>query len=254
MAEFWETAFRKMQLAWGLEPTVSAGLAAERFAAAGARDVLIPGIGYGRNARPFLDRGMAVTGIEIAETAIALARDGLPTPWFLAGRAPEVLPRLPSDPAYQPLRDLLAPGGANRAWGDPLVRPALARTLAAVAADPGAFYRGSIADDIVATAAAAGGVITAADLAGYQVAERAPLVGTWRGLRLATVPLPSSGGVVLLEALGILDRTRIDLAAMGQGTAASLHVIAELEKHGFADRARLLGDSDAARALSLIHI
>ena len=77
MAEFWETAFTKMQLAWGLEPTVSAGLAAERFAAAGARDVLIPGIGYGRNARPFLERGMTVTGIEIAETAIALARERL---------------------------------------------------------------------------------------------------------------------------------------------------------------------------------
>ena len=184
----------------------------------------------------------------VVAPAIALAQGGLPTPWFLAGRAPEVLPRLPPDPPYQPLRDLLAPGGATRAWGDPLVRPALGRTLAAVAADPGAFYRGPMADDIVATAAAAGGVITAADLAAYQVAERAPLVGTWRGLRLATMPLPSSGGVVLLEALGILDRTHLDLAAMGQGTAASLHVIAELEKHGFADRARLLGDSDEARA------
>ncbi len=184
----------------------------------------------------------------VVTPAVRLARDGLPTPWFLSQRAPEVLPRLPADPPYQPLRDLLAPGGVVRAWGDPLVRPALARTLATLAADPGAFYRGPLADQLVATAAAAGGVITAADLASYQVAERAPMVGHWRGLRLVTMPLPSSGGVVLLEALGILDRTAIDLPALGLGSAAAFHVIAEIEKHGFADRARLLGDSDAARA------
>jgi SAM-dependent methyltransferase len=77
MAEFWETAFNEMQIAWGLEPTASASLAGEYFARAGVEDVLIPGIGYGRNARPFLERGMSVTGIEISETAIALARSKL---------------------------------------------------------------------------------------------------------------------------------------------------------------------------------
>jgi len=77
MTEFWERAFAKMQLAWGTGPTVSAGLAADAFARAGARDVLIPGFGYGRNARPFLERGMSVTGIEISETAISLARSAL---------------------------------------------------------------------------------------------------------------------------------------------------------------------------------
>ena len=77
MAEFWETAFTKMQMAWGLEPTISASLAGDYFARAGAKDVLIPGIGYGRNAKPFLERGMSVMGIEISETAIALARSRL---------------------------------------------------------------------------------------------------------------------------------------------------------------------------------
>jgi len=66
-----------MQLAWGLEPTRSASLASDYFARAGVKDVLIPGIGYGRNAKPFLERGMSVTGIEISETAIALARSEL---------------------------------------------------------------------------------------------------------------------------------------------------------------------------------
>jgi SAM-dependent methyltransferase len=74
---FWEAAFARSQLAWGLEPTRSAVLASECFARAGARDVLIPGVGYGRNAKPFLAAGMTVTGIEISETAIALARTQL---------------------------------------------------------------------------------------------------------------------------------------------------------------------------------
>jgi gamma-glutamyltranspeptidase/glutathione hydrolase len=194
------------------------------------------------------ERHGRLTWRRVVTPAVGLARDGLPTPWFLGGRAPDVLPRLPAGPPNQPLRDLLAPGGTPRTWGDPLVRPALARTLAAIAADPGAFYRGAIADDVVATAAAAGGVITTADLAAYRVVERPALVGHFRGLTLATMPLPSSGGVVLLEALGILERSGIDLAALGPGSAAAYHVIAELEKHGFADRARLMGDSDAARA------
>lgn len=77
MPEFWETAFTEKQLMWGLEPTASALFARERFVRAGLRDVLIPGIGYGRNAKAFLDVGMSVTGIEISETAITLARTRL---------------------------------------------------------------------------------------------------------------------------------------------------------------------------------
>ena len=77
MTEFWESAFTTKRLAWGLEPTASARLAGDYFARAGAKNVLIPGIGYGRNAKPFLERGMSVTGIEISGTAIALARSQL---------------------------------------------------------------------------------------------------------------------------------------------------------------------------------
>lgn len=77
MPEFWEAAFVDKQLMWGVEPTRSAVFAADSFARAGVDDVLIPGVGYGRNARPFLARGMAVTGIEISGTAIALARSQL---------------------------------------------------------------------------------------------------------------------------------------------------------------------------------
>jgi SAM-dependent methyltransferase len=77
MGELWDDAFIRSQLMWGLEPTTSALVARDYFAKLGVNDVLIPGVGYGRNAKPFLELGMSVTGIEISETAIALARSKL---------------------------------------------------------------------------------------------------------------------------------------------------------------------------------
>lgn len=77
MTEFWENAFTEKQLMWGLEPTASALFARDYFVRMGVKEVLIPGIGYGRNAKVFLERGMTVTGIEISETAIDLARSQL---------------------------------------------------------------------------------------------------------------------------------------------------------------------------------
>ncbi|MDB4946384.1 MAG: hypothetical protein JWP97_5918 [Labilithrix sp.] len=77
MTELWESVFAEKQLMWGEAPTLSAVLARDYFVARGARDILIPGVGYGRNAKPFVDRGMSVTGIEISASAIALARSEL---------------------------------------------------------------------------------------------------------------------------------------------------------------------------------
>ena len=175
--------------------------------------------------------------------AIALARDGFVASAFLARAAGVVVGRLPDEPAYAPLRALVS----SIAEGARVERPALASTLAAVAhGGAAAFYSGAIADDLVATVRAAGGVMTAADLAGYRVIEREPLWGAWRGHRIATMPLPSSGGLVLLEALAVLDATGTDLAALGAGSPALLHLVAEVLKHAFADRARWLGDTAAA--------
>ncbi len=185
----------------------------------------------------------------VVTPAARLARDGVPTSWFLAQAARRVVPELGTAPADAPLRALLTTDGTQpRRWGDPLVRPALARTLAAIARDPDALTRGPLAEDLVATTTAAGGVMTLADLADYRVTERAPLVGEWRGFTLATMPIPSSGGAVLLEMLGILDRTAVDLPKLGLGSSAVFHYLIEVGKHGFADRARALGDTDAGRA------
>ena len=83
MEEFWEASFVENQMMWGFEPADSAIFARDFFLKREVRDVLIPGIGYGRNAKVFLDSGIDVTGIEISKTAIDLARqNGLTFPIF----------------------------------------------------------------------------------------------------------------------------------------------------------------------------
>lgn len=74
MTEFWEEAFKDKQEMWGLEPAKSTILTNDFFAENGVKNILIPGIGYGRNAKIFKDNGMSVTGIEISQTAIMLAQ------------------------------------------------------------------------------------------------------------------------------------------------------------------------------------
>jgi gamma-glutamyltranspeptidase/glutathione hydrolase len=69
-------------------------------------------------------------------------------------------------------------------------------------------------------------------------------------MKLATMPLPSSGGIAVLETLGLIEASGIDLGKLGVGSSAALHVIAEAMRHAFADRARFLGDSDAARTIA----
>src|SRR3989344_1469220 len=74
MTEFWETNFKEKQKMWGEGPAPAALFACDYFKERGVKKVLIPGIGYGRNAVPFLEAGMSVTGIEISETAINIAK------------------------------------------------------------------------------------------------------------------------------------------------------------------------------------
>ncbi|MHB8075936.1 class I SAM-dependent methyltransferase [Desulfosporosinus fructosivorans] len=74
MTEFWESSFIEKQTMWGFEPSGSAILTKDFFLEKKVKDILIPGIGYGRNAKVFIDNGINVTGIEISKTAIDLAR------------------------------------------------------------------------------------------------------------------------------------------------------------------------------------
>ncbi|SIS06075.1 Methyltransferase domain-containing protein [Peribacillus simplex] len=74
MTEFWESSFIENQMMWGFEPSDSAILAKDFFFENKVKDILIPGIGYGRNAKVFIENGINITGIEISKTAIHLAR------------------------------------------------------------------------------------------------------------------------------------------------------------------------------------
>ncbi|MDD7886754.1 hypothetical protein [Flavivirga sp. 57AJ16] len=75
MAEFWETSFRDRQEMWGWEPADSAIETVELFKKNGLNKILIPGFGYGRNAKAFIDNGFKVAGIEISKTAIDIAKE-----------------------------------------------------------------------------------------------------------------------------------------------------------------------------------
>ena len=75
MDEFWESSFKEKQTMWGLDPAESAVKAFDLFEANGIKKIMVPGFGYGRNARVFFEKGMEVTGIEISETAIALSKE-----------------------------------------------------------------------------------------------------------------------------------------------------------------------------------
>lgn len=133
----------------------------------------------------------------------------------------------------------------GRSWkeGDRLVLPDLAKSLHAIAKDgPDAFYRGWIADRIAEDMAAHGGLINKADLAAYQAKERAPLKGTFLGYDIISMPPPSSGGTALIEMLNMLEAHEIQKKT--RGSVEALHLITEVMRRAFLDRARFLGDPD----------
>jgi gamma-glutamyltranspeptidase/glutathione hydrolase len=141
--------------------------------------------------------------------------------------------------------------------GDLWRRPDLAWTLGKLrAGGADAFYKGDVASEIVKAVHGAGGVLGADDLAGYAAIERTPLSADYHGLRVYSMPPSSSGGVALIETLGILAATyptEADLPSEGRGSSAYLHILAEALKHAFADRARFLGDTDFV-SVDLAHL
>ena len=127
--------------------------------------------------------------------------------------------------------------------GEKLVQPELARTLERIAHNGAQeFYTGETAERLAAQMQANGGLITLADLKNYQAVERRPLAGVYKGYGILTAPPPSSGGVALLEMLGLLEGTGYEKP--GAGSAASTHYLAEVMRRAYADRAEFLGDSD----------
>lgn len=177
----------------------------------------------------------------LVEPAEALARNGIPITWALHDdfRARKAFwDRYPSS-----AKKFLKPDGSFWQPGETWRQPDLADTLARIRQQGrDGFYRGRTAELIADFMAANGGLITLEDLERYEAVERDPIRGTYRGWQVVSMPPPSSGGVVLVEMLNILEG--YDLAELGHNSALYLHLLTEAMRRAYADRAEHLGDPD----------
>ena len=127
--------------------------------------------------------------------------------------------------------------------GDLWQQPDLAASLERIKKQgKSGFYQGKTADLLVAEMQRGGGLISHEDLRSYRSVWREPIRGTYRGHEIVSMPPPSSGGVLLVQMLNMLEAQ--DLAAMGYGSAQAIHTIIEAERRAYADRAQHLGDMD----------
>ena len=194
----------------------------------------------------------SVRGFELAqskygsqkwETLIAPAIELATKGYALSYKSAELLRtarNLSDDPES---KRIFQKGGSYYEAGDVFVQPELAATLKRIAASGAReFYEGETAHRLVSEMARHGGLVTLADLQRYQAVERTPLTGAYRGSTILTAPLPSSGGIGILQMLGMLEGSGYGKA--GPGAAATIHYTAEVMRRYFADRSQYLGDSD----------
>lgn len=178
-----------------------------------------------------------LTLAELIAPAIALAREGFPVEDDIADSLPRARTRLGRWPASA--RIFLKGDGNALAPGDMLIQRDLADTLEAIAKHgPRAFYEGPIAQKLAAAVQAAGGIMTADDLKNYRAHVRQPVSGRYRGHEIISMPPSSSGGVVLIEMLNVLEGYKL----AGQDDASRLHLMIEAMRRAYADRAAYLGD------------
>lgn len=177
---------------------------------------------------------------QVMAPAIQLARDGYALSW---DEARDMHDNHLAD--YSESRRIFQRNGDYYKPGEIFRQPDLARTLERIAENPDDFYHGVLARDLAAAMQKGGGLITADDLAHYEVKEREPVRGTYRGYEVISSPPPSSGGAVLIETLNILEG--YDLAKMGDRSAESIHFTAEAFRRAFFDRAEFMGDPDFSK-------
>ena len=173
--------------------------------------------------------------------AIKLARDGFP----LAYEDTQDLKNDKHLSQFPESKRIFLRDGTYYQPGEILKQPELAHTLERLAQDPDTFYHGAMARELAAAIHQGGGLVTAEDLAAYEVREREPIRGSYRGYDIISAPPPSSGGVALVEILNILEG--IDLGKFGNRSADAIHLEAEAFRRAFYDRAEFMGDPDFAK-------
>ncbi|MCM5570401.1 gamma-glutamyltransferase [Burkholderiaceae bacterium FT117] len=204
--------------------------------AVGATSVAVPGnlLGWCEAA----SRHGRLPLADLLEPAIRHARRGFRITEYLSGCIAECAPDLAADAE---IARLFLPNGRPLAAGERLVSGDYAETLAAIAAQgPAALHGGELGRHAVDALAARGGLLSLDDLAGFRLVDRAPVRGSYRGHEIIGPPPPSAGGVHVLQMLNILEG--FDLRGMGFGSAESMHLLAEVLKIAFADRAAATAD------------
>jgi gamma-glutamyltranspeptidase/glutathione hydrolase len=178
---------------------------------------------------------------QVMAPAIRLAREGYALSW---GEARDL-----QDDQYlskfAESRRVFQRDGNYYKPGEIFRQPDLARTLERISAKPDDFYHGALARELAAAMQKSGGLITANDLAHYEVKEREAVHGNYRGYDVISAPPPSSGGTVLIESLNILEG--YDLAKLGDRSAQSIHYTTEAFRRAFFDRAEFMGDPDFSK-------
>jgi gamma-glutamyltranspeptidase/glutathione hydrolase len=177
---------------------------------------------------------------QVMAPAIKLARDGYALAWEDAQDLRDGdLEKFPDS------KRIFQRDGNYYQAGEMLRQPDLARTLERIAKNPDDFYHGALARELAASVQKGGGLMTADDLAQYEVKEREPIRGTYRDYEIISAPPPSSGGTALVEILNILEG--YDLAKFGNRSAEEIHLSVEAFRRAFFDRAEFMGDPDFAK-------
>jgi gamma-glutamyltranspeptidase / glutathione hydrolase len=205
------------------------------YSVIGYRSIATPGsvAGLVYSERKYGKLGLA----RVMAPAIKLAADG-----FVLS-AEEAKELTDSDLAKFPdSKRIFQRDGNHYKEGETFKQPELARTLDRIATDPDSFYRGTIAHELIDELKKGGALLTLDDLAQYTVVERTPITGAFHNYTIISAPPPSSGGIVLLTALNILEG--YDLAKLGDRTPQSMHLIVEAYRRAYMDRTDYLGDPD----------
>jgi gamma-glutamyltranspeptidase / glutathione hydrolase len=175
---------------------------------------------------------------ELVEPAVQLAKNGFAVPDQLAAEIAAARPSFEGRTNFDDYYGAVRAGGTFR-------QPELAATLSRIQAEGvDEFYGGETARLLVAEMAAHGGLITTGDLDDYRVAWRQPLRARWRGFEIVAAPPPSSGGFGVIQLLKMKAHLDEDFEGLPVNSPRYVHLVAEMQKRVFADRAEYLGDAD----------
>jgi gamma-glutamyltranspeptidase/glutathione hydrolase len=187
------------------------------------------------------ERFGALSRSQVMAPAIRLAEQGFPVYPVLADSLKRAAPLLQADPSAKAI--YYKSDGEPFAAGEILRQPLLAATLRRIAQQGRAgFYQGPLAQQLETLMRHGGGLIDRQDLAAYTAPWVEPVQGNFRGLKVLSMPPPSSGGVTLIQMLNLLEP--FDLAGMGLNSAESIHTLVEAMNLAYRDRNSELGDPD----------